>query len=179
MTPTGIRVLTPAETTRIAPDLGGLLCDAVDDGASIGFLAALTQQLATDYWRLLATDPRGRVVLVAEDAQGLTGAVIVAPIDNEIQAHRAEVFKMVVHRRARSHGIGAALMRAAEAQAANMGKTLATLFTRNGCPAERLYVRLGWTKVGVIPDDSVKPDGTLCDAAVFYKRVAPCSPATE
>ena len=167
-----VRLIAPGHVSALAPALGTLFLDAVQDGASIGFLDDLTPQRAEEYWRSLSRTPEGRVVLVGEDRQGIAGAVIVAPISSEIQPHRAEVFKMVVHRRARGKGLGSALMLAAESEARAMGKTVATLVTRNGSPAERLYTRLGWVKVGVIPDDSIKPDRRLCDAAVFYKRTS-------
>jgi ribosomal protein S18 acetylase RimI-like enzyme len=171
-----IRRLSAKEIDQSAPSLAALLTDAVRDGASIGFMDDLTLERATDYWRSVAASPEGRVVLVGEDTDGVVGVVIVAPIDNEIQPHRAEICKLAVHRRARGRGLGTALMLAAEAQASAMGKTLATLFTRDRSGAERLYSRLGWVKVGVIPEDSVKPDGTLCDAAIFYKRIGQSGP---
>jgi GNAT superfamily N-acetyltransferase len=166
-----IRRLGAKEIDQLAPWLAVLFIDAVEDGASIGFTNDLTLERATDYWRSVAASPEVRVVLVGEDTDGVAGVVIVAPIDNQIQSHRAEISKMVVHRRARRRGLGAKLMLAAEDQASAMGKTLTTLFTRDGSSAERLHSRLGWVKVGVIPDDSVEPDGTLCAAAIFSKRI--------
>jgi GNAT superfamily N-acetyltransferase len=171
--PFKIRAIPPAEVGERVPALAALLLDAVQDNASIGFLDDLTPERAAGYWSAFAGAPGGRVLLVGEDEHGVAGAVIVAPVATEIQPHRAEVFKMVVLRRARGKGLGAALMREAEHTARSMGKTLVTLFTRDGSPAERLYSRLGWVKVGVIPEDSVKPDRTLCDAAIFYKRIPP------
>jgi GNAT superfamily N-acetyltransferase len=169
--PFKIRTISPAEVKELVPALAALLLDAVQDNASIGFLDDLTPERSAGYWSAFASALDGRVLLVGEDKHGVAGAVIVAPVANETQPHRAEVLKMVVLRRARGKGLGAALMREAENTARSMGKTLVTLFTRNGSPAERLYSRLGWVKVGVIPDDSLKPDRTLCDAAIFYKRI--------
>jgi GNAT superfamily N-acetyltransferase len=169
--PFKIRAVSRAEVRELVPALAALLLDAVQDNASIGFLDDLTPERAAGYWSAFASTPDGRVLLVGEDGHGVAGAVIVAPVANEIQPHRAEVFKMAVLRRARGKGLGAALMREAENTARSMGKTLVTLFTRNGSPAERLYSRLGWVKVGVIPDDSIRPDRALCDAAIFYKRI--------
>ena len=64
-----------------------------------------------------------------------------------------------------------ALRTRAEEAARQMGRTLLTLFTRHGGDAERLYLKLGWTRAGVIPNDSLKPDGTFCDAAILYKQI--------
>ena len=170
--PFKIRTISAAEVKQLIPALATLLLDAVQDNASIGFLDDLTLERSADYWAAFAGALDGRVLLVGEDEHGVAGAVIVAPVANEIQPHRAEVFKMVVLRRARGKGFGEALMREAENTARSMGKTLVTLYTRNGSPAERLYSRLGWVKVGVIPEDSIKPDRTLCDAAIFFKRLS-------
>ncbi len=87
------------------------------------------------------------------------------------QPHRAEVAKLLVHRRARRAGIGRALMAALEARAASAGFTLLTLDTVRGDSGERLYRRAGWTAAGVIPDYALYPDGRPCDTVVFYKRV--------
>lgn len=167
-----IRVLSAGEIAAVASSLAALLVDAVEDGASIGFMNGLTIERAAGYWRALADSPAGRVVLVAEDAAGVAGTVTVVPMRNEFQPHRAEIAKLVVHRRARGRGVGANLLIAAEDQARAMGRWLLTLFTRDGGEAERLYLRAGWRKAGVIPEDSLRPDGNLCDGAIFHKRLA-------
>jgi ribosomal protein S18 acetylase RimI-like enzyme len=119
----------------------------------------------------VAAAPAGRVVLIGEDALGIAGLVMIVPMPGETQPHRAEIAKMVVHRRTRGRGLATALMAAAESEARAMGKSLLSLFTRDGSDAEHLYRRLGWLKVGVIPDDSVRPDGRPCDGALYYKRL--------
>jgi hypothetical protein len=63
-------------------------------------------------------------------------------------------------------------MRAAEAEAVKAGRWLAVLDTVTGSEAERLYRQLGWQECGVIPDFARWPSGPLCDATVFYKRLA-------
>lgn len=168
-----VRALAADELANATGALAELLVDAVDAGASIGFTAGLDRERAAQYWRDVAVGPNGRVVLIAEDATGIAGVVIVAPIAVEVQPHRAEIFKLIVHRRARGRGFGERLMRAAEAEARAMGRPLLSLYTRHGSDGERLYTRLGWIRAGIIPDDSLKPDGTLCDAAIFYKRLSP------
>ena len=62
-------------------------------------------------------------------------------------------------------------MIAAEEQARAAGKTLLVLDTVTGGDAERLYERLGWTRVGVIPNFALFPDGRFCDTTVFYKQL--------
>jgi hypothetical protein len=51
-----------------------------------------------------------------------------------------------------------------------LGKTLLVLDTASH-DAERLYERAGWTKVGVIPDYALMPDGAFCDTIVYYRRL--------
>jgi GNAT superfamily N-acetyltransferase len=168
-----IRALSPAETEAAAPALAGVLLDCVAGGASVSFMADLSHERAEAFWRGVASDARGdgRTLLVAEDDAGIAGVVEVIPAGPDNQPHRADIAKMLVHRRARRRGLADALLRAAEAQAVAMGKTVLVLDTVTGGDAERLYVRGGWTKVGVIPDYALFPDGRPCDTTVFYKRV--------
>jgi GNAT superfamily N-acetyltransferase len=167
----GIRRLAPRDVAEAAPALAAIFVDAVADGASIGFMADLTAERAAGYWRGLAAAMGERVVLAGSDAEGIAGVVIVAPLATGFQPHRAEILKLVVHRRARGRGLGAALLRAAEDAARALDRTVLTLWTRHGGGAEPLYSGLGWTLAGIIPDDSLRPDGTLCDAAIYYKRI--------
>src|SRR5262249_40805156 len=110
-----------------------------------------------------------RAVLVAEDAQGLCGTVQLVLAQPENQPHRADLVKLLVHRRARRRGLGAALMRAAEAVARDCGKTLLVLDAVTGGEAARLYERLGWVRVGDIPDYALYPRGGLCSTTYYYR----------
>jgi GNAT superfamily N-acetyltransferase len=167
-----IRRLTGEAIAGCAESLGALLVDAVADGASVGFMAGLAQDEAARYWRDVASRDDGRVVLVVESVDGIDGAVSIVPLPGAFQRHRAEIAKLVVHRRARGRGLAAALMTAAEAEARAMERPVVTLMTRRGSAGDRLYRRLGWTLVGVIADDSLAPDGAIVDAALFRKRLA-------
>lgn len=89
----------------------------------------------------------------------------------ENQPHRADLARMLVHRRTRRQGLGAALMRAAETTARECGKTLLVLDTVTGGDAERLYQRLGWERVGEIPGYALMPEGGLCSTTVFYRKL--------
>ena len=148
----------------------------MEGGSSVGFMAPLAREKADAFWRgvverLAAGD---RALLVAEDpASGeIFGTVQVVFGQPENQPHRADVSKMLVHRRARRRGIGATLMRAAEDAARAAGKTLLVLDTCTGSDAERLYGRLGWTRVGVVPGYALWPDGRPGGATFFYKPIA-------
>ncbi len=80
---------------------------------------------------------------------------------------------MLVHRDARRLGVGAALMTAVEDAARAAGRTLLVLDTVTGMDGERLYGRMGWTRVGEIPGYALMPDGEPCSTTVFYKAVGP------
>jgi GNAT superfamily N-acetyltransferase len=151
--------------------LSALLIDCVEGGASVGFLLPMTAARAAGYWRSLAPSvSRGeRVMLAAEDPSGaILGTIHLVLKQFENQPHRAEVAKMLVHRRARRRGIGARLLAAAEEAARRAGKTLLVLDTA-GEEAARLYARQGWQLCGAIPDYALWPDGRPCATSIFFK----------
>jgi GNAT superfamily N-acetyltransferase len=154
-------------------DLALLLLDAIDSGASVGFLDSTTLETAKDWWRERIAKADGRAIfLVARDEDGITGTVQMQPAVMPNQRHRADIAKMLVHRRARRQGLGSMLMREIERRARAAGLTLLTLDTKRGDGAESLYRREGWTEVGVIPGYALDPDGTLCDTVVFYEDIS-------
>ena len=151
-----------------------VLIDCVESGASVSFMHPMTQAKAESFWRNAAAElGRGeRLVLVAEDEQGICGTVQVILNLPENQPHRSDVAKMLVHRRARRRGVGAALLSAAEAHALKIGRTLLVLDTVTGGDAERLYARHGWQRCGEIPRYALFPGGGYCSTTVFYKALA-------
>jgi GNAT superfamily N-acetyltransferase len=152
--------------------LGRVLIDCVEGGASVSFMAPMTAPKADAFWRGVADDVArgGRALIAAEDASGIIGTVQVILAQPENQPHRADIAKMLVHRRARRGGVGAQLMRAAEQAARDAGKSLLVLDTASD-DAERLYVRMGWQLAGVIPDYALLPAGGLCATSVYYRRL--------
>src|SRR5436190_17217520 len=169
--PWSIRRLRAVDDAQI-DGLTDVLIDCVAGGASVSFMHPLSRERAVAFWRRVADGVAAgtRALLVAEDAQGVCGTVQLILDQPENQPHRADLSKMLVHRRARRQGLGAALMRAAEATARDCGKTLLVLDTANG-EAERLYERLGWTRVGVIPGYALLPQGGLCGTTVYYRNL--------
>lgn len=157
--------------------LTDVLIDCVEGGASVSFMHPLSRDKAAAFWRRVAKGVVAgeRALLVAEDANGVCGTVQLMLDQPENQPHRAELMKMLVHRRARRRGLGAALMEAAEATARECGKTLLVLDTANP-EAERLYERAGWARVGVIPDYALLPHGGLCGTTVFYRNLTSLHP---
>jgi GNAT superfamily N-acetyltransferase len=153
--------------------LADLLIDCVDGGASVSFMHPLTRARALAFWRKVARGVAAgeSAVLIAEDATGLCGTVQLIFDLPENQPHRADLAKMLVHRRVRRQGLGAALMRAAEATARECGKTLLVLDAVTGGDGARLYERLGWVRVGDIPGYALMPRGEPCSTTVYYREL--------
>jgi len=174
MTPDGFRLRrlhAPGEAEVAA--LAEVLIDCVEGGASVSFMHPLPRERALEFWRRVA---RGvvageRVLLAAEDAHGVCGTVQLVLDLPENQPHRADLTKMLVHRRARRRGIGAALLRAAESIARECGRTLLVLDTVSGGDGARLYERHGWARVGEIPGYALMPRGGLVGTTVYYREL--------
>jgi GNAT superfamily N-acetyltransferase len=167
-----IRRLQSVEDAEVE-GLADLLIDCVDGGASASFMYPLAPPKALAFWRRVAAGVAAgdRALLVAEDDAGIVGTVQLVLDQPENQPHRADLAKLLVHRRARRQGLGEALMRAAEEMARDCGKTLLVLDTVPGSDAERLYDRLGWVRVGTIPGYALLPRGGLDGTTLFYKAL--------
>nr|MBA3495683.1 GNAT family N-acetyltransferase [Gemmatimonadales bacterium] len=154
-------------------ELAGVLIDCVEGGASVSFMHPLPRDRAVAFWRRVAQGVAAgaRALLAAVDARGVCGTVQLVLDQPENQPHRADVSKMLVHRRARRRGLGEALMRAAEATARDCGRTLLVLDAVTGGDAARLYERLGWVRVGDIPGYALFPEGGLCSTTVYYRNL--------
>jgi GNAT superfamily N-acetyltransferase len=167
-----VRQLGPDDLDARLPAFADLLIACVEAGASIGFMAPLDRERAEAFWRgIMESVRRGeRILLVAEDKQGgLLGTAQLVPARLENQPHRADVSKMMVSPNARRRGVGSALLQALEAEARAMGRWLLVLDTATGSPAEALYRKQGWERVGDLADYALWPDGRLC-ATTFYRR---------
>ena len=154
------------------PQLATVLMDCVDGGASVSFMAPLSRAKAEAFWARVAdsVEHGATDLLVARDASGIVGTVQLQKAMPENQPHRADVAKLLVHRRARRQGIGRALMGELDRVAAAAGKTLLVLDTASD-DAERLYHLLGWTVCGTIPNYALFPDGRPCKTVVFWKEL--------
>jgi GNAT superfamily N-acetyltransferase len=163
-----VAILTDSDTDGLA----AVLLDCVDGGASVGFMRPFSSDRAAAWWRGLGADVEAgkRALFVAEDDDGIVGTVHLVLAQPDNQPHRADLCKMLVMRRARKQGVGAALMDAAEQAARASGKTLLVLDTASQ-DAERLYARMGWRQLGVIPGYALLPEGGLCDTTFFYREL--------
>jgi GNAT superfamily N-acetyltransferase len=170
-----VSIRRATDESAVVQALADVLLDC-EGGASVSFMHPLPRAKAIGFWQgILASAARGeRIVLLAEDAESgvILGTVQVVLDMPENQPHRADVTKMLVYRSARRRGLGAALMRAAEAAALEAGKTLLVLDTVTGGDGERLYARLGWQRCGEIPGYALWPRGGLCSTTVFYRMLA-------
>jgi GNAT superfamily N-acetyltransferase len=165
-----VQAVTDAQMEQLAD----VLIDCVEGGASVSFMQPLPRERALAFWRGVAQDVAAgeRALVIAEDAQGVCGTVQLLFDLPENQPHRADLLKMLVHRRARRQGLGAALVRAAEAAARASGKTLLVLDAVTGGDAARLYERLGWVRVGDVPGYALLPQGGLCSTTFYYRNLA-------
>ncbi|MBY0459393.1 MAG: GNAT family N-acetyltransferase [Gemmataceae bacterium] len=168
---TAVRQVLAGEDTLLRP-LAELLTDAVDGGASVGFLAPLARADAEAYWRgVFAALGDGVCLWVAEADGRVVGSAQLAPCVKPNGRHRAEVQKLFVLGAFRGRGIATDLMRAVERHAAALGRTLLVLDTQAGSAAETLYRKLGWQKAGEIPDYAASPNGELQATAYYFKAI--------
>ena len=168
-----IRRLGVTEVHAQLDGLAGILVDCVAGGASVSYLTPFSHEQARSAFETVAAEvEQGRRLLLAAFADGdLVGTVQVVLALPPNQPHRAEIAKLLVHRSARRRGVAQLLMDGAEAEARAEGKTLLVLDTVTGDDAERLYERLGWTRVGVIPGYALYPDRRPCDTTIFWKAL--------
>jgi GNAT superfamily N-acetyltransferase len=169
-----IRALGPGDVDRYLDGLAAVLHDCVEGGASVSYLAPFSLDDARAAMTGFAQEVEigTRILLAAFDGSGaLVGSVQMSHAAPPNQAHRGDVAKLLVHRSARGQGVASLLMTRLEEESRAAGKTLLVLDTVTGSDAERLYARLGWQRVGVIPAYALMPDGTPCDTTVFFKRL--------
>lgn len=169
-----IRQLDAAAAGAAAEALSELLIDCVQGGASVSFMWPLPRERALNFWHGVAQGvARGeRLLLVAEDGAGRIVGTVQLIVDlPENQPHRADVAKMLVHRRARRRGVAQQLLQALDNTARAAGRTLLVLDAVTGGDAERLYARCGWQRVGSVPAYALMPDGAPCGTTYFYKQL--------
>ena len=168
-----IQPANAAEARHSLADLILLLQDAVESGASVGFLPPLAAANALEYWKrvLAAIDEGSRVLLLARENGRVIGTVQLDLAGMPNGSHRAEVMKLMVHRDWRRHGLGRALMMLVEEAARTAGRTLLVLDTRQGDPSEQLYSTIGYTRAGVIPQYARSASGELHTTVFFYKAL--------
>jgi acetyltransferase len=150
-----------------------LLQNVVNDGASIGFIAPLSDGEARDYWLgvLPAIAQGHKLLFTATLEDQVVGSVQLALEPRRGVVHCAEVQKLMVHTAYRGHGLGRRLMNALEQAAQMEQRSLLVLDTRRGDVAEGLYQRMGYTQAGVIPGYALSSDGKLHDTVFYYRQL--------
>lgn len=169
-----VRRVGADEAAACVEPLADVLIDCVEGGASVSFMLPMPREKAVAFWRgVVQGVARGeRVLLVAEDAEGdIVGTVQLLLSLPENQPHRADVAKMLVHRKARRRGIAQRLMAAVDEEARREGRSVLLLDTVTDGDAERLYTRAGWQRAGVVPRYALTPDGAFCATTFFYKHL--------
>ena len=169
-----IRRLNATEGLQYVGALAEVRLDCVEGGASVSFMAPLPRATAESFFEkvLQGVQQGDRILLAAFIDSKLVGTVQIQIAMPPNQLHRADVAKLLVVRSARGQGVGARLMEHAEEASRLAGKTLLVLDTATGGKAEKFYLRLGWTRAGVIPNYALFPDGTWCDTTIFWKQLA-------
>jgi GNAT superfamily N-acetyltransferase len=167
-----VELLDADAAAAAVPQLAEVLAECVDAGASVSFMAPVDRAEAVAHFEAAARDVAAgkRLLLAALDGGRVVGTVQVLLAMPPNQPHRGEIAKLLVRPAARGRGIAHRLMERAEAEALAAGKTLLLLDTASDV-AERLYERLGWTRLGVVPDFALLPDGRPCATTFFWKRL--------
>ena len=165
-------VVAAEDYPSLVPALGELLADAVDSGASVNFVQPFSAADGAAWWASRAADVASGAMrpIVARLGDEVVGVVVLFPSRNPNSQHRAEIGKVLVHRRARGRGLGSGLMAAVEDLARADGRWLLILDTQTGSDAERLYRRLGWVEFGVVPDHSLAADGRALLPTTFFSK---------
>ena len=172
--PSQVRRVDGAEARELLDELAAVLEDCVAGGASVNYMAPFSRDRRASpsrAWSARSSRVAGCCSCAFADGD-LVGTVQVITALPPNQPHRGEIAKLLVRRDARRRGVAQRLMEHAEAEARAAGKTLLLLDTVTGADGERLYARLGWTKVGVVPGFALFPDGRPCDTTYYYKSIA-------
>jgi GNAT superfamily N-acetyltransferase len=168
-----IRELTGDEVRAAADELGRLLLDAHASNMALGLSGPLTSEHAREIWVETAgrLHPERRVLLAALEEGVVVGTVQVARAEAENGSHRAEIVRLAVRGDRRGSGIGKALLDAATERARALGLRLLWLTTHAETGSDRFYDAVGWSRLGVLPAYSARPDGTLAGGAFYYREL--------
>jgi len=156
-----------------------VLVDAVEHGSSVGFMLPLSRDEAGQYWDGLLPSIRAgsRALWTAMDGKDVVGTVQLELITKKNGVNRAEVQKLLVHTRARRHGIARGLMQTLETRARELDRGLLYLDTEARSGAEDFYRALGYTCIGGLPEYACSPEGEWRANAIYYKTLFRRSPA--
>jgi ribosomal protein S18 acetylase RimI-like enzyme len=174
MQATTLKIVALQSNPQTIAALSDLLIETVAAGGSVSFMDPLAPEDAAAFWTksLAVADEGGRVILGALEGDRLVSSVTLHLDCPPNQPHRGEIAKMMTRVDRRGRGIARSLMLEAERIAVARGRTLLTLDTAADEGAGPFYEKLGFTRVGVIPDYAYKPHGGLCGTIIYYKFIA-------
>jgi ribosomal protein S18 acetylase RimI-like enzyme len=166
----GVELLTEPSDIDLA-DLTSLLADAVEHGASVGYVIPFDIEELARYWVGIANDlpGGGRCVLAYRHQGRIVGSAQLELCGKPNGRHRAEVQKVLVHSKCRRLGIGRALMQAAEHEARERGRHLLVLDTESDSGAQQLYASQGYRAAGQIPQFAIGNRGGFVPTTYMYK----------
>lgn len=166
-----VRRLDRDDALALLPELAALHLDAIHSGSAMGFLEPVDPGDLDLHWRETAAELDGceRVLVGAWLDGALVGTAQLERSAPRNARHRGEIQRVAVSSASRGRGVGRALMAALEAEARAVGIELLYLTTHDDIGAARFYERIGWTKAGVVPRYSARPDGTLAPGAFYYR----------
>ena len=169
----GIRAISHTGLNQALPELAILFREVVNETGTLGFLPTMADDESLNYWLSLRADLRAgtRILLAAYDGERIVGSGQLAFPRWPSAHHRAEIHKVFVAKETRGRGVGRLIVRALQKVAKLRGRTLLLLNARDGGPGERLYLELGFKKVGVIPGYAAGLDGSRHDSGVFYQEI--------
>ncbi|MDC4865267.1 GNAT family N-acetyltransferase [Acinetobacter baumannii] len=150
-----------------------LLEDSVNNGASIGFLAPIEKNEVLNYWREVnhkLAQGNSRLWIAIQEGT-IIGSVQLSLVGKKNGVHRAEVEKLMVLTSARKQGIATLLMNELENFARGKSLRLLVLDTREGDVSELLYSKIGFVRVGVIPNFALSSNGNYDGTAIYYKKL--------
>jgi GNAT superfamily N-acetyltransferase len=168
-----VDIVALRSSPEVVASLADLLIETVAAGGSVSFIHPLAPERARAFWEqsLAAAADGGRVVLGAMEDGQVVGTVTLLLDCPPNQPHRGEIAKMMTRVSRRGRGIARALMVEAERIAVERGRTLLNLDTAEEDGAGPFYEKLGFVRVGVIPDYAYRPHGGLCGTIIYYKRI--------
>ncbi|HFF2589880.1 GNAT family N-acetyltransferase [Acinetobacter baumannii] len=168
-----IEILEINEIGDYEEDLSLLLEDSVNNGASIGFLAPIDKNEVVNYWREVnhkLAQGNGRLWIAIQEGT-VVGSVQLSLVSKKNGVHRAEVEKLMVLTSARKQGIATLLMNELENFSREKDLHLLVLDTREGDVSELLYSKIGFVRVGVIPNFALSSNGNYDGTAIYYKKL--------
>jgi acetyltransferase len=170
---TTIRRIFASDLKYVISDLVDVFTDTVNGGSPLGFLPPITRDEARDYWISLFPElaTGSRLVFVAFNGDRVVGSGQLALSQRSNSPHRAEAQRLFVARTVRRQGVGRSLVHALHDVARKNGRTLISLSTRRGEPAEEFYKGLGYVEAGVIPGWTIGPAGERYDHVTMYREL--------